>query len=356
MSTELDFLDQVALGETAESAGIKPTGGEGETPEQKAAREAAEAQRQQTQQQQQQQQPPASEDSNEEGDEEEPPTIIGKVQNMLGVEVEGEFEDTEEGIVGFVRQAAPVLAEQYVNQIFEQAPVVKDLYQFMLNGGDPRVFMETMYPQVSYSEMQLGDNEDQHEAILRTFYARNGVDNESIEATIQGFKAAGLTKAQAEVALKALAKAEETDRTTLAQRQAQAAEEERQEAIRYWKKVEDTIKKANDFKGVTIPEVEKQAFYEYISKPVKDGKTQETLDMETEESAGDISGSLLAAYMRFKKFSIDGFVKRQATTQNVRTITDRLKGGSSERGSSRQAASNGSVEGLDTVTQKLFGS
>ena len=58
MSTELAFLDKVALGETAESAGIKPTGGEGETPEQKAAREAAEAQQQQAQQQQQQQQQP----------------------------------------------------------------------------------------------------------------------------------------------------------------------------------------------------------------------------------------------------------------------------------------------------------
>ena len=66
--------------------------------------------------------------------------IADKISNILGVEMEHEYDDTVEGLTDYVKDMAQEVAEDQIRICLEQFPEVQQHLDFVLAGGDPQEF------------------------------------------------------------------------------------------------------------------------------------------------------------------------------------------------------------------------
>ena len=80
--------------------------------------------------------------------------IADKISDILGVETEYEYADTVEGLTNYVRDVSEDLAEDQLQELFEQYPEVQAHLDFVLAGGDPQEFYAANNPSGDYSRIQ----------------------------------------------------------------------------------------------------------------------------------------------------------------------------------------------------------
>lgn len=265
-----------------------------------------------------------SEDQEEEQDEEvEEETIVGSIQKHLGYEFEEEFEDSEEGIQLLVEAASNKKADEALETYFEQYPDVKELLEYRRMGGDPDKFFQTRFPEVDYSEVELKeDDERQQEQIIRQELQNvRGYSQEEIEAEIEDYRNGGILENKAKRALSALKVKQQEEKENLLEEQKQAQQQQQQQIEDYWNGVKKTLEDNTQFHGIKIPTSEKDKFYEYLHKPVEDGKSQAMVKAQE----ADLETRLAIDYLLFKDFDFAGLVDRRAKDRNAKTLKERMR-------------------------------
>lgn len=247
--------------------------------------------------------------------------FVKELSEKLGFEFDEEFEDTTEGVVELTRKAAEKLAEQELDAVFNEYPVVKNLLEYLSLGGNPDKFINTVFPETDYETVELTDDERQHEALVTQELMLKGYSQEDIQAEIEDYKAGGILENKAKRALNTLKKNQVAEKTKIVERQRQEFENQQREIENFWNGVNDTITKASQFKGLNVPEAEKKAFFDYLSRPVKDGKSQRDLDVET----ADMETRLAIDYLLMKKFNLSNLVTNKAKTLQAKSLRDRLQ-------------------------------
>ena len=66
--------------------------------------------------------------------------IISSIAKSLGYELEKEYAETEEGLAEFTKDIAQNIAEDQLDGLFKQFPLVQKHLDFVLAGGDPEKF------------------------------------------------------------------------------------------------------------------------------------------------------------------------------------------------------------------------
>lgn len=247
--------------------------------------------------------------------------LTKELATMLGFEFEEEFEDSVEGILGLTKAAATKLAEQELDEIFNAYPEVKSLLEYLNLGGDPNKFMDTAFPKTDYTTIELTDDERQHEMLVTQELLLKGYSQEDIQAELEDYKAGGILENKAKRALASLKKHQVAEQQSIVENQRKEFEKQQREIEEYWNGVNKTITDSNQFKGLTIPEVDKKALFDYISKPVKDGKSQRDLDVE----ASDMETRLAVDYLLMKKFNLSNLVINKAKSMQAKSLRDRLQ-------------------------------
>ncbi len=261
-----------------------------------------------------------SEEQEEQEAEEE--TIVGSIQKHLGYEFEEEFEDSEEGIQLLVEAASNKKADEALETYFEQYPDVKELLEYRRMGGDPDKFFQTRFPEVDYSKVELKeDDERQQEQIIRQELQNvRGYSQDEIEAEIEDYRNGGILENKAKRALSALKVKQQEEKNNLLEEQKQAQQQQQQEIEDYWNGVKKTLENKTQFHGIKIPTSEKDKFYEYLHKPVEDGKSQAMVKAQE----ADLETRLAIDYLLFKDFDFAGLVDRRAKDRNAKTLKERL--------------------------------
>lgn len=276
----------------------------------------------------------------DESSEETPLTV--ELMTQLGYEFEDEFEDSVEGITQLTRKAAEKMANDQLDLIFNQYPEVRELFEYRQMGGDPDKFIQTKFPELDYTQIELTEDERQHEQLVRAELQTKGYSPEEIQAELEDYKAGGILENKAKRALEGLKKYQVAQKEQLLQQQQQQYEQEQREIEQFWDSINGTITKANQLKGFTLPESDKKSFFDYISKPVKDGLSQRDLDLE----ASDMETRLALDYLMYKKLNLSELVTKKANTQRAKSLRDRLKRGNV---SSTPTKRIGSVEELADI-------
>jgi hypothetical protein len=260
----------------------------------------------------------------EEIEDENPITTM--ILQAAGVEIDGDFDDTAEGINKLISAVVPKLAQSQVEEILGVNPLVKDFAEYVSNGGDPVTFLQVQYPQVDYTQMTLSpEDASQHESVVRTWLAKQGLQSEKIDAAIKTYKDTNLMYAQAEMGLDYLSKTQKAEQQGILEQQAKIKESQDKEIAETWKAIKSKV--ADGRVGeATIPMAERSVFLEYISKPVdKQGNTQADLDA----AQADLDMNLLMDYLRFKKLNlaslIDGGVKTKMASDKQAKLKIREK-------------------------------
>jgi hypothetical protein len=259
-------------------------------------------------------------------DEDVAPGVIDTVLSRLGYELEGEFEESEEGIVDLVKAASEKLAESQLDKIFEQYPALKEFAEYQFNGGDPEKFFKAKFPEVDFTTITEIDDEDitLQERLVKEALAIKGFDNEDIENSVEEFRGAGILHSQAQRALKALQKYQTEEKSKIIETQKQVAAEEKQRVEKFWSEVNTTIDKAVDLKGFVIPEKDKGDFFDYIAKPVNAGYSQRDVDVNELDLEERLMLDYLVYNIKKKKVNISTLIDRKAATKQALSLRDKL--------------------------------
>lgn len=86
------------------------------------------------------------EDDDEEEDDREAvtSTVVSSILDKLGFETEEEYDDTEEGLLAMTQDVGQQIAEDQLNNLFENFPLVQRHLEYVLNGGNLEILCRHM--------------------------------------------------------------------------------------------------------------------------------------------------------------------------------------------------------------------
>ncbi len=290
------------------------------------------------------------EDDDEEDDEKSTSsTVVASILDKLGFDTEDEYDDTEEGLLAMTQDVGQQIAEDQLNNLFENFPLVQRHLEYVLNGGESRDFMQAYDPQLDYNQVSF-DEEDtrSQKAILSDYFATKGHDQDFIKELLTDYEDTGKLYQKAEAARSALGKMQEQSRSQLVEQQKQQRAQQEEQQEEFWNGVYEAIDSTDDFAGISIPKREKSKFFDYISNPVtRDGRTQRDLD----HSEAEMDTKLAIDYLMFKGFDLSKLVETKARTSNAKSLRDRISRNEervkSARGRQRRKSKQVDLDDLD---------
>ena len=291
------------------------------------------------------------EDDDEEEDDREPvaSTVVASILGKLGYETEDEYEDTEEGLLAMTQDVGQQIAEDQLNNLFENFPLVQRHLEYVLNGGESRDFMQAYDPQLDYNQISFDEDDTRSQkAILSDYFVTKGHDQNFINELLTDYEDTGKLYQKAEAARTALGKMQEQSRSQLVEQQKAQREQQEEQQQEFWNGVYEAIDSTDDFAGISIPKREKSKFFDYISNPVtRDGRTQRDLD----HAEAEMETKLAIDYLMFKGFDLSKLVETKARTQNAKSLRDRISRNEervkSARGRQRRKSKQVDLDDLD---------
>lgn len=264
---------------------------------------------------------PEGEEDTDEPEEEATP-VVEEIQTQTGLDLDGEYEDSIDGISKMIVDAGEEMANQQIEQIMEQYPDVGQYLQYRAQGGDPEEFQETFFNNEGWQNVEVReDDQSQQETIVRSRLREEGYEEDEIEDTVADYKTAGILESEARRSIKRLQKIEQDQQEKLLAEQEERAKAAKKEKQEFLDDVTNTIQENKEFNGIGIPETEKGDFIEYLTQPVDEqGNTQYALDTMQAEMNDQIAMALMSYY----GFDLSDLIERKASSESAKSLRDRL--------------------------------
>ena len=149
-------------------------------------------------------------------------TVVGQILNKLGYEVDDQYDDTTEGLLALTKDVGAQIAEEQLEEIFNNHPLIKDHLDFVANGGDSQDFMAMHDPRSDFSRMKMGKNDHRTQKyVLSQYFKSKGHDDKFISELIEDYEDSGKLLSKAETAKSALAQIQVQNRQQLLKEQKQ---------------------------------------------------------------------------------------------------------------------------------------
>lgn len=257
-----------------------------------------------------------------EGGEPQELTLIEEIAQTLGYEFEDKtYDNSTEGLANYFRDASEKHAEAQLDRIFQDFPLVKALFEYQMDGGDPQAFVQTFFGQTDYNAIEVGEKDYAlQERILRDELQSRGYSEAEIAEEIDHAKSTDRLHKTAVRALEVLRKNQKDSKEKLISDQRKAAEDEARERAAQKEKAQKLIKESNSLRGIPLPEKDKIAFDDYLFKAGPDGRTEYQKALEST----DMDVELATAYLLFKGFDLSGVVSRKAKSLQAEDLRKRL--------------------------------
>ena len=250
-------------------------------------------------------------------------SIISSIAKSLGYELEKEYAETEEGLAEFTKDVAQEIAEEQLEGLFKQFPMVQKHLDFVMAGGDPEKFFEAYNPRTSFENMEIEQDDSRTQKYMISEFLRSkGHDDEFIKDMINDYEDSGKLYDRAKVAQRNLANIQKQERDNMVRQQQEAQQRAAEENERFWEGVASTIQEGKEFAGIRIPDREKAKFFDYISEPINDnGQTRRDVDY----SKANIEAKLALDYLMYKGFNLKDIIDVKAKTASASSLRERVK-------------------------------
>tara|TARA_R100000951_G_scaffold29886_1_gene25793 strand:+ start:5725 stop:6846 length:1122 start_codon:yes stop_codon:yes gene_type:complete len=287
------------------------------------------------------------EEKGEEQEQNELSVAAGIIQK-LGYETEEEYADTEEGLLALTQDMGGKIAEDQLNELFANFPLVQKHMEYVANGGDSQEFMKAYDPELDYSKIQVAEEDIRSQkALLSDYFAEKGHDSNFINELLSDYEDTGKLYQKAEAAKTALTKLQQQKREHMVEAQKEQRQKDAQAQQKFWTGMHETITNADEFAGIPVPKREKSKFFDYISKPVtRDGRTQRDLD----HAESEIDTKLAIDYLMYKGFDLSKMIDKKATTKNAKSLRERIsKNEERVKSSKGRSKRSGGITDLDDI-------
>lgn len=269
---------------------------------------------------------PAGDDTAGEGDGEgegDDFDVIGELAKRFGIQPEsGKYTDDIEGVAMFARDYAEQQAQNYLGEVLAQYPDVSEYLEYRANGGDPQKYFDARSAAVDFDTIQVSETDTlMQKQLIQRSMTEQGYAAEDIAEMLAEYEESGVLFKQAKMALKGLKKAYGDRQTAIVEEQRRTAQEAEQRELSMWKGIAEVVK-SGAATGLIIPDSEKTGFWEWMTKPVGDGKqTQRDIDWASMDPA------MITAmqYLAYKKVDFQKLAFRKEQTQKAASLRDKLR-------------------------------
>lgn len=264
---------------------------------------------------------PTAEEKVEEASAEE--TVVSEIVSNLGLDLgDSKYEDDVDGLTKLTKDAGQKIAQQHMNELFEEFPLVKEHLEYVIAGGQSQNFMEAYDPNLDYAKIKVNEKDTATQKMLVSkYFKEKGHDDAFVSELIEDYVDGGKLLGKAQLAQKALVNVQKNERAKLVESQKQEHQQNMQEQKKFWDNVYTTIDSSKEFSGIVIPQTEKNKFFKYLTTPVNgEGSTKRDLD-HVESS---LETKLAIDYLMFKGFKLDDVIKNKVKTSKAKDLKARL--------------------------------
>ena len=249
-------------------------------------------------------------------------TVVGEILNNLGYELDGKYEDTSEGLTNLTKDVASKMADDRIDEVLENFPLVKKHLNYVLSGGESENFMQAYDPNLDYTKIEIAEDDVRSQkSILSDYFSAKGHDKEFIDEMLGDYEDSGKLHSKADAARQALGKVQTQEREQLIEKQRHQMQEQQTQQTRFWEGVAETIETSKEFAGLHVPEREKSKFFNYLSKPVtREGYTQRDID----HSEAEMETKLAIDYLMYKGFNLDQIINTKAKTKASKSLREKI--------------------------------
>jgi hypothetical protein len=264
------------------------------------------------------------EEENEEEEEDAEPTVVSEILEKLGYEPSDEYDDTPEGLLKMTKDVSSQMADDRIDEVLANFPLVKQHLEYVLQGGESQQFMSAHDPRADYGTFELNENDTASQrAILANYFELKGHDKAFTNELLEDYEDSGKLFKKAAAAKDALSSYQKQQRDAMFEDQKKQQIETRKEQAEFWDGVGEAINSSQEFKGITIPEKDKSKFFKYISQAVDNsGRTQRDLD----HTNAEMDVKLAIDYLMYKGFNLGELVNTRAKTKAVKSLRDKISG------------------------------
>jgi hypothetical protein len=279
-----------------------------------------------------------------------PNPLILDLQATYGYEFKDEagkpkaYSDDLDGLKAYVNDVVETRVKESQQSFLEHNSDIKEFALHILAGGTKDSFYNRLQTDFRNLDISKMDDSQKVEAAY-VYYGKKGINKEHAQMMVKAMKDSDTFDKFAVDMVTELSQISEKEyEADLAA--IQENEATRQTEIKeYWESVDNTIKEGK-LATIGIPEVDKKAFWDYLTTPVdKEGNTQELLDRQKE----DIKYDLQTAYLRYKKWNLNGFAKVIADTTKVASLRSKLE----KYRTTNNNVDNQGTQGKNTQSVKL---
>ena len=256
-------------------------------------------------------------------DEEVEQTVVSEVLTELGFEPHEEYDDTPEGLTKMTQDVAAKLAEEQLEEILGNYPLIKQHMEYVIAGGDSRNFMSAHDPQQDYSMVQVQEDDQAMQRVLvGNYFKSKGHDDNFIKEMLNDYTEGGKLFEKAQTAKTALSQLQTQQRVQMMEHQKHQRTEQAKDQQKFWANITDVIQNGDDFAGIHIAAKNKNKFLKYLSQPVnKQGHTQSMIDHQN----APLDQRLAMDYLMFNKFNLKDIINTKVKTTKAKDLKSRLK-------------------------------
>tara|TARA_R110001592_G_scaffold30624_6_gene109405 strand:- start:6869 stop:7960 length:1092 start_codon:yes stop_codon:yes gene_type:complete len=273
--------------------------------------------------------------------------ISDQISDALGLELENEYDDTVEGLTNYVRDMSQEVAQEQLNNLFEEYPEVQRHLDYIAAGGDPKQFYASHSPESDYSNIQMSEGDiSLQRAMLGEYFRAKGHEDDFIMDVVNDYEESGKLYGKASLAQEKLSILQAANNEQMYAQQIEQQQQNEQIQNEFWDNVALTISEGNEFAGIRIPDNNKQDFFDYISNPIDDqGNTQRDMDY----SEADVDIKLAIDYLMYSGFNLSDIIDTKARTKSVENLRSRIQNNESRAKSARKAQRSQKTFDPDTL-------
>jgi hypothetical protein len=238
---------------------------------------------------------------------------------ILIIPEEGEhYDDSLDGFKEMVDDTVRFRIDEYKASFTN--PTTAKFIEFLENGGSPDEFIDKSSQLPDYANLDITDLDTQKN-LIRDSLTLQGHEDDEIEEAINSFEEINSLEKNAKLAQRRLVKYADERLAQIANEQ-KAKEQEKQERLNSeLYNLKKVIFDSTDIAGFKPTKTEREKFYEYMTKPVKDSKgnvaTKYLIDMQEEDK-------VKMAYYKFRNFSFSD-IESKIETKKANDLQKMLK-------------------------------
>lgn len=191
-----------------------------------------------------------------------------KEKGIMSID-DNDMPQTEEDAIDSIEEIIHNAVENRVQEVVAGTPdIVQNLIKYVVNGGDPHVFLNTVMnekPRVLSANLDLNDETNQ-ELVIQTQLLADGYDQEYIDSQIEFFKDSGKLRAVALSHFKRWEKQEAQRQEQMAQRQREQALAEREDRRKRKVEFAELINLNPVIDGVKLSHQDKMSLPTYLTE------------------------------------------------------------------------------------------